>query len=814
MCTNIFKKSITGKLIWFLLMCTIICIGSVNSVYAESYSFSGGDGTDSNPYVVATPEDLLHISSSLDCSFVQVNDITLSGETVLPIGTEDTPFTGKYNGNGFIISNIVISSEDSTHIGLFGYSNGQIENVVLDNCFVNGYSKSSTIYGGALLGYNNGKILNSSVSATVELAAKQEKANTYVGGLCGFSSGVINNCSFSGSVTSKVLYVSSTAYAGGICGLNTYGNIQNCRNNGQVLAKGFTSSNSCAGGIAGESYSVISNCTNDGKVSATFSAITYAGGIAGKSYGASGCKNSGEIYANSQYTSTGTGLWNDTFSGGIIGFNNGTVSFCENTGVVHADSSTKSVIAGGIAGMNSSYSTIQDSKNSGRIYCEKSGGETRVGGIAGSSYLNSIIKRCCNTGSVTTAGNQRFSVGHGGGIVGCLQYGTVFQTCNHGNISIASDEYVPYLGGIAGGSSGTIIDCYNDGSLSLSYTPKDSWEDGGLCGGICGYSDSTISCCYNIGKISFDEYASVGGICGADSGQKENCFALVAYSDSTATVITDVASKEKETYTGFDFEDIWACSTENNEGRPYLKTQPSPNSDGWYKERSDLVPVSEIKLSKSEVNLAVGCNYKLKLQVLPMNSDTRQYVWESNNVDVATVSSDGVITGISTGSAVITAKMRDSDLSSSCTVTVSSHGSICGRLSEPLVEAEIQLCKEDGEIVLVSAAVNGYFSFENVDIGTYIIKSSDNRFVSKRVNTQDATFIEDVFLVASGDLNGNGSVASDDLQCLYEYLTSGNYNGKLKDDTEYFVKVADINGDGIVDVYDLQFLYESVSGLI
>ena len=82
------------------------------------------------------------------------------------------------------------------------------------------------------------------------------------------------------------------------------------------------------------------------------------------------------------------------------------------------------------------------------------------------------------------------------------------------------------------------------------------------------------------------------------------------------------------------------------------------------------------------------------------------------------------------------------------------------------------------------------------------------------MNTQDATFIEDVFLVASGDLNGNGSVASDDLQCLYEYLTSGNYNGKLKDDTEYFVKVADINGDGIVDVYDLQFLYESVSGLI
>lgn len=57
-----------------------------------------------------------------------------------------------------------------------------------------------------------------------------------------------------------------------------------------------------------------------------------------------------------------------------------------------------------------------------------------------------------------------------------------------------------------------------------------------------------------------------------------------------------------------------------------------------------------------------------------------------------------------------------------------------------------------------------------------------------------------------GDLNSSGAVDVCDVQCLYEYLISGEYASN-----EEFLEVADLNGDESVDVYDLQYLYEVVS---
>lgn len=61
------------------------------------------------------------------------------------------------------------------------------------------------------------------------------------------------------------------------------------------------------------------------------------------------------------------------------------------------------------------------------------------------------------------------------------------------------------------------------------------------------------------------------------------------------------------------------------------------------------------------------------------------------------------------------------------------------------------------------------------------------------------------------DINGNGEIDATDMAGLYTYLTTGNSEGKLKNDT--LKAVLDVNEDGSIDVYDLQRLYEFINGI-
>lgn len=62
-----------------------------------------------------------------------------------------------------------------------------------------------------------------------------------------------------------------------------------------------------------------------------------------------------------------------------------------------------------------------------------------------------------------------------------------------------------------------------------------------------------------------------------------------------------------------------------------------------------------------------------------------------------------------------------------------------------------------------------------------------------------------------GDMNGDGRVTGSDMQCLYEYLTTGSNTSPLSG--KLLKNGLDVNRDGSIDVYDLQRLYEYVSSL-
>ena len=83
--------------------------------------------------------------------------------------------------------------------------------------------------------------------------------------------------------------------------------------------------------------------------------------------------------------------------------------------------------------------------------------------------------------------------------------------------------------------------------------------------------------------------------------------------------------------------------------------------------------VSGIQISPETVTLLRGSSVTLSAAVLPWTVTDRSVTWSSANPEVATVDETGVVTGVTSGTAVITAtSVRNPDVSASCTVTVES----------------------------------------------------------------------------------------------------------------------------------------------
>lgn len=69
--------------------------------------------------------------------------------------------------------------------------------------------------------------------------------------------------------------------------------------------------------------------------------------------------------------------------------------------------------------------------------------------------------------------------------------------------------------------------------------------------------------------------------------------------------------------------------------------------------------VQSITLEKTSVSIGVGESEVLKASVLPTDADCQDIEWTSSDESIVKVSSDGTVTGISNGNAIITATAKD-----------------------------------------------------------------------------------------------------------------------------------------------------------
>ena len=261
-----------------------------------------------NPVIqISTATELAAIATKgLDKECILMNDITLNNW--IPIGNPDTPFKGKFNGNGHKITinsfGSLIKYNSDYYAGLFGFMSegSEVQNLIVqaDNNLSIMRNDGGNIYFGVITGYlEAGTITNCSTNA-YQRVSNNSSSFSYVGGIVGYignrlpsTSVGIQKCYTTGNISVEG---GGSNYAGGIVGYmvhSTMPTIQNCYTTGDVIAEvtGGSGSN-YAGGIAGYmSTSVIQYCYATGKIGTSKGSSNYSGGIAAFIYG-SHIKNS------------------------------------------------------------------------------------------------------------------------------------------------------------------------------------------------------------------------------------------------------------------------------------------------------------------------------------------------------------------------------------------------------------------------------------------------------------------------------------------------------------------------------------------
>lgn len=361
----------------------------------------GSDGT----YYVYTVDGLLAwaaaCESDMSTNCVLMNNIDMEGASWTPVGTEENPYVGEFDGTNRELRNLYLHVETSEsamqYIGLFGYVglDGTIRNLKIAEC---------DIY----LSYTGD-------SAT----------GARVGAVTGYLCGKIIKCDVSGSIVVEA-DISTMTCAGAFAGIviSQYKAISCCTSSASVSVSNTSTGRVVAGGIAGRSESggaIIENCFNYGDVTASTAGTSTAdidrcevAGIVGYLHttngGVFGCGNSGNISGS---TSSG----GNVYVGGIAGSSGGAVSSCYNAGNITASGSTNStswrVRAGGIVGGQWGRIISCCSNAVSATITGISG--ALVGGIVGSAWIASIISCCSNCGTAQTGS-------YVGGIAGACGY--------------------------------------------------------------------------------------------------------------------------------------------------------------------------------------------------------------------------------------------------------------------------------------------------------------------------------------------------------------------------------------------------------
>ena len=83
-----------------------------------------------------------------------------------------------------------------------------------------------------------------------------------------------------------------------------------------------------------------------------------------------------------------------------------------------------------------------------------------------------------------------------------------------------------------------------------------------------------------------------------------------------------------------------------------------------------IYKVSDISLSRNEIEIEAGKTYSLKAEISPQQASNKSVVWKSSDDNIASVNENGVVTGVSSGETYVTVTSEDGGKYASCKVVV------------------------------------------------------------------------------------------------------------------------------------------------
>jgi putative D-tyrosyl-tRNA(Tyr) deacylase len=306
-----------------------------------------------------------------------VTPSTTVANTVVTYNLGEYAFNKVFNGNGFALKNVAwafdLSDGNIAH-GLFSGlgAEGEIKNLTIEGSIrLTGAAPQGTAIG-AFAGYAEGKITSCTNKASIAFEGS-DAANVSVclGGIAGYiQDAALTECINGGALTCGTIAntgngANSGFHQGGIVGYMKTSSLNKCVNNGDMNAPAGRSGGIVAVATSGD----ITECVNNGTVQDDVNGIFGAkpgykrmGGLAGgASAGATftACTNNGNVFSQLGCR-----------TGGFVGHNEGTVTKCENKGIIlsdHTQDGTNYHGSGWAAGYNKSADLITQCVIGGRV---------------------------------------------------------------------------------------------------------------------------------------------------------------------------------------------------------------------------------------------------------------------------------------------------------------------------------------------------------------------------------------------------------------------------------------------------------------
>ena len=229
------KKKVLSLL---LTLCLVMTFVPMAAFAAEAPLFSGGTGTQQDPWLITSQADLIALAEFLNSGnaetfdtetagigncygyyFKQTADIDLTGVSWEPIGYSGSCyFAGNYDGDGHSITNAVstgkVDPEGFATAGIFGWvAFGSVENLHVKNANFVAIGQNNYSYVGGIAGVCYGSSIENCSVVNSSLESKRNNNNNCAGSIVGYSTGgTFEKCAAENN------QVKTMAYGGGFVG--------------------------------------------------------------------------------------------------------------------------------------------------------------------------------------------------------------------------------------------------------------------------------------------------------------------------------------------------------------------------------------------------------------------------------------------------------------------------------------------------------------------------------------------------------------------------------------------------------------------